>query len=184
MDVELICTIDDKTILDRFKNIKLVLGIETKYNRESSDEYILFYPVEDEVEVNIDTEYIEPNIIYSNSNLQIFFNKENPYCYHIGKTHALKRSVFIGFGHELYNLFTEVLTAKDLIKKDNEDLNIVVTKDMREAINDTVVIFDVEPCETGYSISNVNVVGWSKKFIVFQCLKKFLQIQLLFFHLD
>lgn len=157
MDVELNCTIDDKTILDRFKNIKLVLGIESKYMREYDDEYILFYPVEDEVEVNIDTEYIKPNIIYSNSNLQIFFNKDNPYWYHIGKTHYLKQTVFIGGGTALYNLFNEVLTSKGLIKGSEE--NIIVNRDMRTAIKDTVVIFDVEPCETGYSISNVNVVG-------------------------
>lgn len=156
MNIELNCTIDDGTILDKFKNIKLILDIETKCYREYSDEYILFYPVEDEVEVNIDTEYIEPNIIYSNSNLQIFFNKDNPYWYHIGKTHYLKKTVFIGGGTALYNLFNEVLTAKGLIKGNEE--NIIVTEKMRAAIKDTIVIFDVEPCETGYSISNVNVV--------------------------
>lgn len=143
MDIKLNCTIDDETILHKFKNIKLALGIETKYNHEYSDEYLLLYPIEDEVEVNIDTEYIEPNIIYSNSNIQTFFNKDNPYYYYIGKTHQLKRTIFIGNGTALYNLFKEVLTAKGLIKKDYGE-NIIVTTEMRTAIKNTVVIFDVE----------------------------------------
>lgn len=57
MNIKLNCTIDDGTILDKLKNIKLTLGITTKYNNESSDEYLLFYPIEDEIEINVDSEY-------------------------------------------------------------------------------------------------------------------------------
>lgn len=160
MNVELNCTIDDKTILDKFKNIKIVLGIETKYNKESSDEYLLFYPVEDEVEVNVDSEFIEPNIIYSNSNLQIFFNKDNPYYYHMGRTHHFKETIFVGWDTALYNLFKEVLSAKGWITGNEETRNIIVTREMRTAIKDTEVIFDVGLNKMNFPvITNVNVVG-------------------------
>lgn len=155
MDIKLNCTIDDETILHKFKNIKLALGIETKYNHEYSDEYLLLYPIEDEVEVNIDTEYIEPNIIYSNSNIQTFFNKDNPYYYYIGKTHQLKRTIFISYDNCLFNLFNKVLIAKGLIKKGNK-ASIVVTNDMRTAIKNTVVKFGVSENIVGNCIT-VNV---------------------------
>lgn len=156
MNIQLNCTIDDETILHKFKNMKIALGIKTKYNHESSDEYLLFYPVEDEVEVNIDAEYIEPNIIYSNSNIQTFFNKVNPYYYHIGKTHALKQTVFISYDNGLFNLFNEVLISKGLVKKDNE-ASIVVTRDMRTAIKNTVVKFDVTGMTVNGNCAATNV---------------------------
>ena len=52
-----------------------------------------------------------------------------------------------------------MLIDKGYVKEDNED-NIVVTRDMRTAIDNTVVMFDVESDGNGYSkISNVEILN-------------------------
>lgn len=156
MNIQLNCTIDDETILRKFKKMKLALGIKTEHNHEFSDEYLLLYPIEDEVEVNIDTEYIEPDIIYSNSNIQTFFNKDNPYYYHIGKTDYRKRTVFINYDNGVFNLFNKVLISKGLIKRGNK-ASIIVNENMRTAIKNTVVKFDVNEMTINGNCEVVNV---------------------------